>query len=177
MTNHTGNGWFAKGHNVRKPIVHGHAPKTGVSRTYQAWAEMRKRCLNPRFRQYADYGGRGITICERWSQFANFLADMGESPPALTLERRDNNGNYEPGNCYWATRKEQSTNRRNTVWITLPDGEKVSAAEAARRLGIKRSTLRFRMRNCPISEWFIPARTPSESATCRLPQGEHDAAR
>jgi hypothetical protein len=71
---------------------------------------MRQRCLYPRSKKYPRYGGRGITICERWSLFANFLADMGERPAGKTLDRVDNDGNYEPGNCRWATSAEQASN-------------------------------------------------------------------
>ena len=73
---------------------------------------MRTRCENPNATRYADYGGRGITVCDRWHDFAGFLADMGEQPPGLTLDRKDNDGNYEPGNCRWATRAEQNRNQR-----------------------------------------------------------------
>jgi hypothetical protein len=79
---------------------------------------MKARCQNPRAANYCSYGGRGIKVCERWQQFENFLADMGERPEGQTLDRHPNNdGHYEPGNCRWATKQQQAANRRNTVTI------------------------------------------------------------
>lgn len=99
---------------------HGHVFHGKPSRTYMSWTAMRSRCERPNDIGHKNYGGRGIKVCDRWKNFENFLADMGERPDGKTLDRfPDKNGNYEPGNCRWATPLEQAANRREYK-IALP---------------------------------------------------------
>lgn len=128
----------------RARATHGHNRVGYRAGTYITWSAMLTRCFNPNQRSYRDYGARGITVCERWLRFENFLADMGERPDHHTLERKDNNGNYEPSNCKWATTKEQSRNTSRTLRFTI-DGIAACAKDHASRLGINYGTLKSRL--------------------------------
>jgi hypothetical protein len=97
-------------------VQHGHTTKDGYSPTYTTWRCMKIRCLNPEHDKYKFYGGRGIAICDRWiNSFENFLADMGPRPEGATIDRINPDGDYEPGNCRWATWDEQKRNKRGYV--------------------------------------------------------------
>ncbi len=131
-----------------RAIRHGHASDTSRSPTYQSWAGMKQRCLNPKCREYKNYGGRGITICPRWiDSFEAFLTDMGEMPEGKTsIDRYPNcNGNYEPENCRWANAKEQNTNTRATILIEI-DGQAKCLKDWCRETGIKYTTARHRIK-------------------------------
>lgn len=113
--------------------------------TWRSWRKLCERCLSPTCRQFKDYGGRGITVCERWRRsFLAFLEDMGEKPVGLSIERINNEGNYEPGNCKWANTIEQARNKRTTRLLQFGD-RLVSLAEVAETTGINAETLRYRL--------------------------------
>lgn len=125
----------------REAATHG---MTG-SPTYKSWDAMRQRCVNPNDRDYADYGGRGIAVCERWqTSFSAFASDMGMRPAGMTLGRIDNNGAYEPGNCRWETVQQQNNNRRSSRSLTAK-GRTQTLAQWAREIGVSRALLRYRV--------------------------------
>jgi hypothetical protein len=128
--------------------THQHSPFGRDFRSeYTIWQGMKARCFNTKTRPFAAYGARGITVCERWrNSFEAFFADMGSRPsPAHSLDRIDNDGNYEPGNCRWATQKQQTRNRRNNLLVTV-DGVTRCASEWSERLGVDRNTVRDRIK-------------------------------
>jgi hypothetical protein len=111
---------------------------------------MKRRCNNPKSENFALYGGRGIKVCERWLEFENFFADMGEMPRGLTLDRVRSEGNYEPGNCRWADWDVQENNRRNNRRVVIK-GTNLTVAQASRQLGISQSTISNRAKRLGIS--------------------------
>lgn len=110
---------------------------------YNVWSCMIGRCRNTKDKRY---GGRGIKVCERWQSFEAFYQDMGDRPEGHTLDRIDVNGNYEPSNCRWATNEEQSSNKRNSVFIEA-FGKRQTAAQWSAETGVKQATIRARLKN------------------------------
>lgn len=118
------------------------------TREYRIWGRMKARCSNPNLTDYALYGGRGISVCERWrSSFDAFIADMGDSPSGThSIDRIDGNGNYEPSNCRWATPKEQARHTSRTRYVTL-GGVRMSLIEAVEMAGANYSAVQWRLDN------------------------------
>lgn len=116
------------------------------SPVYVTWDSMKKRCQNPKSREWKHYGGRGIKVHKRWQKFENFYADMGDRAPGMTLDRIDCNGDYCKENCRWITQKEQCRNTRANVWFNI-EGVAMTAMEAAIHSGIKPMTVYARIHN------------------------------
>jgi hypothetical protein len=120
------------------------APDGHISRTYSTWQLMIKRCMSATCREFDQYGARGITVCERWRDFQRFLDDMGERPPGTTIDRIDGTRGYEPGNCRWATPKEQGRNRKTNRPVTYA-GRTMPVSAWAEELGLNRNVLLQRL--------------------------------
>lgn len=121
----------------------------GISKTVEdrIWSHIKSRCFNPKVPCYKHYGGRGITMCDRWREsLENFVSDMGTRPsPAHSIDRIDNNGNYEPGNCRWATTKEQANNTRSNRKVTV-SGETKNSTQWADSIGVRREVIYKRLK-------------------------------
>ena len=124
---------------------HGHATTKHETNTYESWQGMKRRCDNPNRADFKYYGGRGISYCSRWAIFSNFLADMGECPKGMTLDRKHTNGNYNFQNCRWATRREQRMNTRQIRWIKFR-GKKMCLRDWERELGFCSAGLTMRLK-------------------------------
>ena len=116
------------------------------TKEYSIWRKIKQRCHNSRYINYSNYGGRGITVCQRWeNSFENFLEDMGKIPTDKhSIDRKDNNGNYEPGNCRWANHIEQANNKRSNHRIEI-NGEILTVAQAAIKYCISAKLIRQRI--------------------------------
>ncbi len=128
------------------------------TRTYSIWRAMITRCHNPNTAAFRAYGAKGIQVCTRWRKFENFLADMGECPQGLTIDRINGKCGYEPGNCRWATYQEQSDNSRTPNFLTL-NGKTMNIRQWAMHIGINESTLRERLSKWPQEEALSTPKT------------------
>lgn len=137
---------------INRSTKHGFAAGQQGS-LYRIWKSLRGRCMNPRNRAYPYYGGRGISVCERWNDFSAFMDDMGPTYwDGASIDRFPNNdGNYEPSNCRWATRQEQANNKRNNRIITCR-GESQTLAEWSRKTGLSQDVIERRLNQCGWSE-------------------------
>lgn len=122
------------------------------TRPYRIWLGMKARCYRKKTTQFKDYGGRGIKVCDEWlNDFGQFIADMGEPPEGMSIDRIDNDGDYTPDNCRWATDLEQANNKRDTRYVEF-NGEKISMANLARKTGAHYEKARHKIVN---QEWPV----------------------
>lgn len=128
----------------RLRATHGHSRVGKMTLTYRSWMLMNRRCNNQNAKEYYMYGGVGVSVCQRWTSFENFLADMGERQIGTTLDRIDGALGYSPENCRWATPSEQSMNRKSTRWIEH-EGRRLCLKDWARVLGVHRETISRRL--------------------------------
>jgi len=144
-------GCFSRDNTIARSTIHNHNRRGKRSPEYRAWAAMVRRCTNQKADNYERYGGKGVSVCDRWLDFQNFLADMGAKPTAKhSIDRIDSSGNYEPENCRWATASQQCRNKRNNKFVTY-NGETLCVTDWERKLGLTRSTIQSRLR----SGWSI----------------------
>lgn len=131
---------------IARSTTHGHSRKGRITSEFHTWASMIKRCSNPAADDYQRYGGRGISVCERWANsFETFLSDMGPKlSPKHSIDRINNNGNYEPGNCRWLTEKDQQRNRRDNRQVEF-NGRTQCISAWAEELGVVESRIRYRL--------------------------------
>ena len=125
---------------IHRLTKHGGAANGKRTSTYQTWKSMRKRCNNPNNPKWHRYGERGIKVCERWNDFSQFLADMGEKPQGTSIERIDNDLGYEPGNCVWAGVSTQGRNKQNTRCVTVC-GQRMLIRDACDKYGIPHTSI------------------------------------
>ena len=125
------------------------------TKTYRTWDSMIQRCYNPKTKGFKRYGGRGISVCADWLSFESFYKDMGKKPDGATIDRANNNGNYGPANCQWATPKEQANNRRSNIRIMI-NGSTKTLMQWCEMLGFKYSTAYFRYKKgLPVNMIFL----------------------
>ncbi len=137
-----------------RSFIHGQAKRKNETIEFRIWTGIKNRCFNKNEPAYPRYGGRGITICERWLVFQNFFDDMGKRPSKNhSVERRENDGIYEPSNCYWGTRDEQARNKRNNRWIEYA-GKRMILTDWAKYFGVGQSVLGGHLRKKTFEETY-----------------------
>lgn len=143
--NSTSCGCLRKERFTKFATKHGYAVPGSVSKEYRVWCSMKRRCYSKKDKSYPRYGGRGITVCDRWKDsFQNFIDDMGDCPPKMSIERKNNSQGYSPKNCEWADAVAQANNKRNNRIVTI-NGKAMTVAQWARSIGIKLGTAHMRL--------------------------------